>query len=86
MKNFLIHYKETKKYDNGITRHVVVTVSKPRNDIGKDAKAATDVFINVVGNLKRHSIVSIQELNDKGMPVGEPILPTEGSAIVPTGR
>ena len=86
MKNFLIHYKEIKKYGPDITRHVVVTVSQPKNDIGKDAKAATDVFINVVGSLKRNDIISIQQLDDKGMPVGEPILPTEGSAIVPTGK
>ena len=38
------------------------------------------------GNLKRTTIVSIQEINEKGEKVGEPIVPQDETSIVPTGR
>ena len=55
-------------------------------DVGQAAKAATNVFTKNFGNLKRTTIVSIQEINEKGEKVGEPIVPQDETSIVPTGR
>ena len=55
-------------------------------DVGQAAKAATNVFTKNFGNLKRTTIISIQEINEKGEKVGEPIVPQDATSIVPTGR
>ena len=55
-------------------------------DVGQAAKAATNVFTKNFGNLKRTTIVSIQEINEKGEKVGEPIVPQDETSIVPIGR
>lgn len=62
------------KYGSPMKRTNLVTVAGT-NDIGSDAKAATDVFCRTFGNLKKNTIEAIQEINMKGEPVGEPILP-----------
>lgn len=86
MKKFLFTYQPISKYGLGDERHNIVTVSKTTGDIGKDAKYALGIFMARTGTLKKNNIVSIQEINEKGEFVGEPIKPTEGSAIIPTGR
>ena len=55
-------------------------------DVGQAAKAATNVFTRNFGNLKRNTIVSIQEINEKGEKVGEPIIPQDETSIIPAGR
>ena len=63
-----------------------VMVASNNSDIGQAAKAATNVFTKNFGNLKRTTIVSIQEINEKGEKVGEPIIPQDDTSIVPTGK
>ena len=50
------------------------------------AKAATDLFCRTLGNLNKNEIVSIQQIDKDGNPIGEPILPMEGSSIVPIAK
>ena len=57
-----------------------------KGDIGQDAKATTNVFTKNFGNLRKNTIVSIQEINEKGEKVGEPIIPQDNTSIIPTGR
>ena len=55
-------------------------------EIGTAAKLATDIFCRTFGNLKKNEIVSIQEIDKNGNPIGEPIVPMEGSSIIPIAK
>ena len=50
------------------------------------AKLATDIFCRTFGNLNKNEIVSIQQIDKNGNPIGEPIVPMEGSSIVPISK
>lgn len=82
-RNFVFKWYENVKYGTPITRVNCILVSKGTGDIGRDAKLATDLFCKSFGNLKKNTIVSIQELNEAGKPVGEPIIPAEKNSIIP---
>ena len=59
-----------------------------RNPTGKvevDAKKAVEIFIRGFGNLKQNTILSIKEFDENGQ-IGEDIIPTDGSTIVPIAR
>ena len=86
MRHFIITYEPINKYGKTIQRSNKVTVSKTTGDIGKDAKAALEIFIRSFGNLKKNEVFSIQEVNAEGKSIGEPILPTSENSIIPTGR
>lgn len=73
-RKFNFNWYENTRYGSPMKRTNSITV-KGTNDIGFDAKAATEVFCREFGNLKKNTIESIQEINMKGEPVGEPILP-----------
>ena len=75
-------YENKIKIDPPLRRNIVV-VSNASEDIGEAAKAATGLFTKGFGNLKKNTIVSIQELDKDGFPLGEIIKPQEDSAIVP---
>ena len=85
MRNFLFTWHENVRYGNPMVRTNLVTVNAS-GEIGQVAKAATNVFTKNFGNLKRTTIVSIQEIDEKGNKVGEPIVPQDDTSIVPTGR
>ena len=85
MKRFIFTWYENVKYGTPVERKNIITV-KNKGDIGMTAKAATDVFTKNFGSLKYNTIVSIQEIDENGNPVGEPIIPQEDSSIIPTGR
>ena len=55
-------------------------------EIGTAAKLATDLFCRTLGNLNKNEIVSIQQIDKDGNPIGEPIVPMEGSSIVPISK
>ena len=55
-------------------------------EIGIAAKLATDIFCRTFGNLNKNEIVSIQQIDKDGNPIGEPIVPMEGSSIVPIAK
>ena len=85
MKRFIFTWYENVKYGTPVERKNTITV-KNKGDIGMTAKAATDVFTKNFGSLKYNTIVSIQEIDENGNSVGEPITPQENSSIIPTGR
>lgn len=85
MKKFLFTWHENVRYCEPMVRTNLVTVNAS-GDVGQAAKAATNVFTKNFGNLKRTTIISIQEINEKGEKVGEPIVPQDETSIVPIGR
>lgn len=85
MKKFLFTWHENVRYGEPMVRTNLVTVNAS-GDVGQAAKAATNVFTKNFGNLKRTTIISIQEINEKGEKVGEPIVPQDKTSIVPIGR
>ena len=79
---FLITWKENKR--NSIERTNKISVSSPVGDIGQDAKAALNLFCANFGNLKKNEIITIQEVDEYGVEIGEPIKPTSNeNNIVP---
>ena len=85
MRKFIFTWYENVKYGNPVERKNTISVIN-KGDIGATAKAATEVFTRNFGSLKYNTILSIQEIDEKGNFVGEPIVPQEDSSIVPTGR
>ena len=83
MRTFKITYIKINKYNNGILYNSTVSISNPTGDIGRDAHSALNVFIATIGSLKKYDVLEIQELNDEGNPIGEPIKPMDDSSIVP---
>lgn len=84
-RTFIFTWQENKKY-NSLERKNTIMVPNASEDIGLAAKAATEVFTKTFGNLKKNTIKSIQEINENGEFVGEPITPQDEVSIVPTGR
>ena len=85
MRKFLFTWHENVRYGEPMVRTNLVTVNAS-GELGKVAKAATNVFTKNFGNLKKTTIISIQEINEKGEKVGEPIIPQDNTSIVPTGK
>lgn len=83
MRKFQITYQSASKYNTDIRRNAIINISKEKNDIGKDAKTALNIFISAIGNLKKYDILEIQEVDEKGVPIGEPIKPTGENTIIP---
>ena len=69
MKTFEILWFKNEKYGNPIERKTIIQSG--------DAQSALQVFMNANGNLKKNTVISIQELDKEGNPVGEPIIPEE---------
>ena len=78
MKTFEILWFKNEKYGNPIERKTVIQ--------SIDAQSALQVFMSANGNLKKNTVIHIQELNKKGEPIGEPIVPAEESAPVELTR
>ena len=85
MRKFIFTWYENVKFGTPMERKNTVAVMN-KGEIGLTAKAATEVFTKNFGSLKYNTIISIQEIDENGNPVGEPIIPAEDSSIVPTGR
>lgn len=85
-RTFVFVWTENKKYSAPIKRHNSITVSNATGNIGTDAKRATDCFCAQFGNLKQLDIICIQELDEKGNPIGEPITPMDSTKVVPIKR
>ncbi len=82
-RTFLFVWAKKEKYSEPIKRHNVITVRNATGDIGSDAGYATNCFCKQFGSLSKIDILCIQELNEKGLPIGEPITPMEQNNIVP---
>ena len=82
MRAFIFKWKENKKYS--IERENLIQISRETGDIGQDAKAALNLFCANFGNLKKNEIITIQEVDEHGIEIGEPIKPTSNeNSIVP---
>lgn len=86
MRKFIFEWYKKEKYGEPIVRKNEITVSADIKDIGKAAEAATNLFTKSFGSLKKNEIKTIQEINEKGEPVGEVITPVNGTTIEPTRR
>ena len=70
-----------------VSRHTLIRLSNPTGKTEIDAKNALNLFTKSCGNLKRNTIIRIQELDEDGKQIGEDITPsTEENAIIPSGR
>ena len=67
MKNFIFEWFENRGFGNPVVRKNTVHA--------KNAQDATSAFIRTFGNLKKVTINFIQEVDDKGNNIGEPIVP-----------
>lgn len=81
MKIFNVTFKPTKKY-NDFERTVKVTVAGTLGDTVAP-QAALEIFMRNFGNLKKNEIIKIQQINENGENIGEPIVPQGDSAIIP---
>lgn len=82
---FNFKWHENTRYSTPIERINSVMIAGT-GDTGRDAKTATELFCKSFGNLKKNTILSIQEIDEKGKAIGEPIIPTEENSIVPVKR
>ena len=83
MRTFKIAYTKINKHNKVILRNSTVSISNPTGDLGRDAHSALNLFISSIGSLKKYDVLEIQELNNEGNPIGEPIKPMGDSSIVP---
>lgn len=67
MKSFIFEWFENRKFGEPTVRKNTV--------YAKDAQDATAAFIRTFGNLKKVTINFIQEVDNKGNNIGEPIVP-----------
>ena len=75
------------KDGESVSRTTMVKISKPTGKTDIDAKVAVGLFTKSCGNLKRNTIIKIQEFDENGKQIGEDITPsTEENAIIPSGR
>lgn len=78
------HEKNT-KWSKPIERYNRINIQNPTGKVEVDAKKAVEIFIRGFGNLKQNTILSIKEFDENGQ-IGEDIIPTDGSTIVPIAR
>ena len=67
MKNFIFEWFENRKFGEPAIRKKMMHA--------KNAQDATTAFMCTFGNLKKVTINFIQEVDDKGNNIGEPIIP-----------
>ena len=81
IRNYNIEWYPTKDGEN-FKRKTFIRLSKPTGRTEYDAKAALNIFTASCGNLKKNTIVKIVEMDENGQ-IGEDIVPTDGSSIIP---
>ena len=84
IRNYNIEWYPTKDGEK-LKRTTFIKLSKPTGRTEHDAKAALGIFTASCGNLKKNTIIKIVEMDENGQ-IGEDIVSTDGSSIVPTGR
>lgn len=84
IRNYNITWYPTKDGES-FTRSTFIRLGKPSGKTEYDAKAALNIFLAQCGNLKKNTIVKIVEMDENGQ-IGEDIVPTADSAIIPTGK
>ena len=85
-RTYAINWYPTKDGES-VSRTTMVKISKPTGKTDIDAKVAVGLFTKSCGNLKRNTIIKIQEFDENGKQIGEDITPsTEENAIIPSWR
>ena len=81
IRNYNITWYPTK---DGIKfkRSTFIRLSKPTGRTEYDAKAALNIFTSQCGSLKKNTIIKIVEMDENGQ-IGEDIIPTDGSSMIP---
>ena len=79
------YYKKDAKYKTPLIRHSNVSLIKFTKDTSVDAKMALQIFMKQNGNLNKVEIVKIREFDEHGQ-IGEDIIPSENTNIIPSGR
>ena len=81
IRNYNIEWYPTK---DGVEfkRSNFIRLGKPTGKTEYDAKAALNIFTASCGSLKKNTIVKIVEMDENGQ-IGEDIVPTDGSSIIP---
>ena len=67
LKRFIINWQKNEKYNSPVVRTVMIEAAHPAD--------ASAVFTKVHGNLKKNTINFIQEVDENGKSIGEPIIP-----------
>ena len=84
IRNYNIEWYPTKDGEK-LKRQTFIRLSKPTGRTEYDAKAALNIFTSSCGNLKKNTIIRIKEMDENGQ-IGEDIVPTDGSSIIPTRK
>ena len=84
-RHFSFKWYKNEKYREPMERINSVTVTDAPTDTALAAKTAVALFTRNFGSLKANTIVSIQEYNENG-PVGELIIPSDDTDIVPVKK
>lgn len=82
-RKFIFTWYKNEKYNKSFERKSEIVVIDAPLDIGAAAKSAVNIFTKSFGNLKKNTIVSIQEYNNYNEPIGEPIVPEMETGILP---
>lgn len=69
-----------------VSRTTMIKLSNPTGKTEIDAKSAINIFTKSCGNLKKNTIINIKELDGEGNQIGEDIIPSNDSNIIPSGR
>jgi hypothetical protein len=83
MRYFVIEWS---KKNQSNKRKNKISINKPTGEIGYDAKSALNIFCGQFGGLNKNEVYSIQEVNEEGDNIGEPIVPLENTNIIPTKK
>ena len=81
IRNYNIEWYPTKD-GKDFKRQTFIRLSRPTGHTDIDAKAAVGIFTASCGNLKKNTIIKIVEMDENGQ-IGEDIVPTEGSSMIP---
>ena len=81
IRNYNIEWYPTRDGQN-FKRQTFIRLSKPTGHTDIDAKAALNIFISQCGNLRKNTIIKIVEMDENGQ-IGEDIVPTDGSSMIP---
>lgn len=82
IRNYNIEWYPTRD-GKDFKRQTFIRLGKPTGHTDIDAKAALNIFISQCGNLKKNTIIKIIEMDENGQ-IGEPIIPREENAIIPS--
>ena len=82
VRHYAISWYPTREGDK-LKRTTWIQINKAAGTPSIDAKFAVNLFCAQFGNLKKNTIICIKEFDDQYNQIGEDIVPTNGTNIVP---